>query len=311
MVIKMIAPYGFWESPITIETVDGKTKGLASPRVDVSVLGDSKKWGAIPKVLNRFRQRKSGRAFFTETTEDGRNTIMEVLPSGVKEVLPAPYSAQDTVYEYGGAPYSTVGPGRLIFSDRNGSVKLLTLDGDTRAVADVVGGKHLRYADFDGHPTGPWVVAVQEDHERDTPSEVRNYVVAINYERGTVKRIVEGADFYYLPRLSPDGSAVAWLEWDNPELPFADAKLYVAECEFGESDVVLGQKVLVAGGRKQGVAEPRWGENGTLFFAREAGGYRRPFMLATPRSLEPEKVRPIPMEVGEAEFGEIALVPSR
>jgi hypothetical protein len=233
---------------------------------------------------------------------------MEVVGDGVKDVLPSPHSAQNKVYEYGGSSYNVLGcqQSRIIFSDKDGSVNILTPGEGT--VERIVGEKHLRYADFDGHPSEDWCLAVQEDHEQDTPSQVKDYIVAIHYRRKEVLRIISGADFYYLPQFSPDGKKMCWLEWDNPSLPFSDAVLFIADLHVTADGMQLSNRTLIAGGRKQGVAEPRWGLDGTLFFGQEVGPYRRPFRL-WPGSTKGKEIMLTPGL--DAEFGEISLFPCR
>jgi hypothetical protein len=248
--------------------------------------------------------------FYTETTEDGRNTIMEVVSDGVIEVLPSPHSTQSSTYEYGGAPFNAIGHGQLIFSDKDKVVKIFTPGASDPDVQQVTGEAHLRYSDFSAHPKAQWVIAIEEDHEHDEPSKVKDYIVAINYERKTVKRIVAGADFYYIPQFSPDGTRLCWLQWDNPRLPFGDAILFVADCDVTADDVTLCEPTKVTGGVKQGVAEPRWGPDGALYFAKEVGGYRRPFRIA-PGEISGQEIILKEEALRTSEFGEISLYPSR
>ncbi|OHF01753.1 prolyl oligopeptidase [Colletotrichum orchidophilum] len=276
MVTKQIVRYGDWESPITLETVTSKSWSVSSPRV----------------------HRQSGRSFFIESKDDGRKVFVEVIEGGgLKDLLPAPYSAGNTVYEYGGSPYDVTADGSIIFSNRDDTVKIL--DPDTGKVSDLTGDSKLRYSNFSANPTNPWVLANQEDHTINTPHGIRNYVVAINADTGDVKRVVEGADFYYTPQFSADGKRLTWMEWDQPDLPFASAKVFIAEWT---SAATVENATLVAGNDREGAAEPRWGPDGSLFLGIEVDGFRRLFRLA-PGAEKPTQIKLAGLET--AEIGEI------
>lgn len=128
----------------------------------------------------------------------------------------------------------------------------------------------LRYSNFNAHPISTWVLAVEEDHTHDTPSQIKNYVVAINGDTGEVKRVASGADFYYTPLFSPDGAKLTWLEWNHPHLPFSAAKLIWADWH-PNADVIDAQVVPGV----EAAVEPRWGPDGSLFFSQEINGYRQ------------------------------------
>ncbi|CAF3447274.1 hypothetical protein FGSG_11824 [Fusarium graminearum PH-1] len=274
MVSKKIAPYGDWESPISVESTVSKTRSLSAPRANL----------------------ESGRAFYTESREDGSTTIVEILKDGRKEVLPVEYNAKNSVYEYGGSPYAVLPDDRIIFSNKDNTVHIV--DPDSMECFKLAGGPKLRYSNFEANSKSDWVVANQEDHEHDTPDGVRNYIVAINTRtKDTVKRILDTADFYYEPSFSPDGSKLAWLEWNHPELPFDAARLYTATWNDHGS---ISDIRLIAGKDREGVAEPRWGPDGSLFFGKEIGNYRRLFRIL-PGSDEQHEVKLKGLD--NAEFG--------
>ncbi|KAF2175190.1 alpha/beta-hydrolase [Zopfia rhizophila CBS 207.26] len=254
MTLKTIAPYGEWKSEITADTVISGSRPMSSIRV----CGHS------------------GRAFFKEARPDGTNGIVEITSDGLNDVLSISYSAQSRVYEYGGAPYAVMPNGRIIFSNaKDSSVNVLNVD--SGEVSRLVAKLFLRYSNFDAYPGDqPWVLAIEEDHERDTPDSVKNYIVAINTKSSEVKRVVSGADFYYDPHFSLDGSKISWLQWNHPDLPFSSAQLF---CANWSSDASPSNIVVVAGKNRDGVAEPRWGPDGTLFFGQEVDGFRQLFRL--------------------------------
>ncbi|CAG9954958.1 unnamed protein product [Clonostachys rosea f. rosea IK726] len=278
MARRKITRYGDWESPITQDLVIAKARKFTSPRIS----------------------RATGRVFFAESREDGTMTISEVLPDDVKDRLPAQFSVSNKVYEYGGSAFDALPSGRVIFSNSDNSVQIL--DPDTRTVTEVVNNPALRYSNFSANSKTPWVAAIEEDHIIDEPAQVQNRLVAINSDTGAVTKIVEGADFYYPPELNHDGSKIAWLEWNRPDVPWCSAKLYWGLLKDGSVSNVQ----LVTGGLLAGVAEPRWGPDDTLYFGMEKTNYRQLFKLR-PGDKEAEQITP--PELSNAEFAELVLMP--
>ena len=135
---------------------------------------------------------------------------------------------------------------------------------DTGKVAKVTGAATLRYSNFSANSASPCVLAVEEDDKHNTPAQVKNYVVGINTENCGVARAVPRADYYYTPQFSADGTKLAWLEWDHPNL-FSGAKLFSADWNSGG---YATNATIVAGENNEGVAEPRYEPDGSLSTAR-------------------------------------------
>jgi dipeptidyl aminopeptidase/acylaminoacyl peptidase len=280
-----IAPYGHWESPISLDAVAYGSVAVSAPR----------------------HSPKAGRSFFVESKKDGKKTFMEITKDGsAVEFLPDGYSVVNSVYEYGASLYDVLADGRLIFSNKDGSVCLL--DPDTKTVTTLIKTNSiLRYASFSAsNGNSPWALAIEEDHTDDTPAGVKTYIVAIHTGTGQAKRIVSGADFYYTPRFSPDGSRVSWLTWNHPDMMFDPCTLYWAM--WNDEDASLGQANFVAGGKDSSVAEPRWSADNTLFYCEETQPYRRMFRL-TPGGKEAQLISIPSLE--KAELGEISLAEGR
>ena len=86
-------------------------------------------------------------------------------------------------------------------------------------------GVVLRYADGMIDPRRNRLVCVREDH-RETDSEAVNTIVAIDLARGGEGDVlVSGSDFYGYPSVSPDGSTLAWLSWNHPNMPWDHTEL--------------------------------------------------------------------------------------
>ncbi len=91
-------------------------------------------------------------------------------------------------------------------------------------------------------------------------------------------------DFLAGPRLSPDGTRLAWLEWDHPNMPWEATELKVAT--FG-ADGTLGAPILAAGGPDEAIVQPEWGPDGTLHLVSDRSGWWNLYRLVDGPRLEP------------------------
>ena len=110
------------------------------------------------------------------------------------------------------------------------------------------------------------IICVREDHTVSDDEPV-NTVVAIDINgRDEVSILVSGNDFYASPRLSPDGTTLAWLTWNHPNMPWDGTELWVAQ--IGE-DGGLAEPEWVAGGIDECTMQPEWSPDGTLYFCSD------------------------------------------
>jgi hypothetical protein len=48
-------------------------------------------------------------------------------------------------------------------------------------------------------------------------------------QSGAITQLSSGRDFYQSPAMSGDGSRLAWVQWDHPNMPWDDTQLVVAD----------------------------------------------------------------------------------
>ncbi len=242
-----VTPYGAWKSPITSELIVSETIGLGKPLLD----GEDIYW-------------LEGRP-----AEGGRNVIVRRTPDGtLTDLLPQPFNARTRVHEYGGGSF-TVHERTVYFSNYS----------DQRLYRLLPGGRpepltpetELRYADGVIDAARGRMICVREDH-RVSPREALNTIVVLNLagdpDGGQV--LASGSDFYAAPRLSPDGTRLAWLTWEHPNMPWDETALWVAEVL---ADGTLGEPQLVAGDEDESIYQPAWSPDGVLHFVSDRTGW--------------------------------------
>jgi dipeptidyl aminopeptidase/acylaminoacyl peptidase len=238
------APYGAWRSPITADLIVSATVRLGQPRID----GEEIYW-------IESRPQEGGRYVVVRRTADG----------DVADVNAAPLNARTRVHEYGGGDYlvandavyfSNFGDQRLYVAQRGEEPVALTHLDD------------VRYADADLDALRYRLVCVRESHAGH--GEADNTVVAVDVGSGDERVLVQGADFYSSPRVSPDGSMLCWTAWDHPNMPWDGCDLFV-----GEFDAFGGVSNVrhVAGGADESICQPQWSPDGRLYFVSDRSGW--------------------------------------
>ena len=272
MTVPQTAPYGTWRSPITPEMVTEAGIRLGEIKTD----GTDVYW-------------LEGRP-----AEGGRNVIVQLAADDApSDVTPQDYNVWNRVHEYGGAAYE-VRDGVICFSNfadqrvyrqRSGEQPVPVTPESAIPAGD-------RFADGRFTPDGIFLACVRERHVEDR--EAINEIVAVQVESGEQTVLASGHDFYSFPRLSPDGTRLAYTAWDHPNMPWDEAELWVAS--FDGSDGSSSGAVRVTGGSGESVFQPEWSPNGTLHFVSDRTGWWNLYALADGDAE--------PLFPGEAESGE-------
>jgi dipeptidyl aminopeptidase/acylaminoacyl peptidase len=186
-------------------------------------------------------------------------------------MTPAPFNVRTRVHEYGGGA-ATVGGGLIYFSNFADQRLYRQIGGgapEAVTTAPEPNASSWRYADgrIDA-ARGRWI-GVREEHK--AGGAVVNSLVAVDPAAGTPGRVLaEGCDFYAAPRLSPDGTRLAWLSWNHPHMPWVSAELWVA---IVADDGRLAEPKRVAGGAREAICQPEWAPGGSLIFVSDRTGW--------------------------------------
>jgi dipeptidyl aminopeptidase/acylaminoacyl peptidase len=247
-----VAPYGSWASPITSDLVTADAVRLDQVMLD----GSDIYW-------TESQPEKKGRTLVYRKRKD--SPIEAVTPDDGNA-----WNVRTRVHEYGGGAF-TVSAGVVVFSHY--ADQRLYRQNPGAAPRPITAppahgpSAELRYADGVIDPRRNCAFLVQEDHTE--PGQVRNALVQVDLDGASPVRVIaSGHDFYAAPRLSPDGSRLAWLTWDHPNMPWVTTDLWLAEVA---ADGSLGEPRPVAGGPDEALFQPQWSPAGALTFVSDRG----------------------------------------
>lgn len=252
-----VVPYGSWRSAIDIDAVIAAGVYLASPWID----GDDVYW-------------LEGRP-----SEGGRRTLLRRGADGVvRELTPAPFNVRTRVHEYGGGDYTVAGGIVVASSFPDGRLVRLDRDGVAAPVPLTPDGP-WRYADLRLDLARRRIVCVREDHSASSLRPV-NELVDIPLDRGpddpldgpgaAGRVLVSGPDFVAAPRLSTDGTRMAWLAWNDPDMPWDRTALLTAEVA---PDGSLTGTRAVADAPGESIVQPEWAPDGSLAWISDRTGW--------------------------------------
>ena len=244
--VPQTAPYGSWASPVSAEA-------LANGQI---VLGD----------LRHANQK----LYWTESVpaSGGKVSVFSLGNDGVAAALtPQGANVRTRVHEYGGAPF--VAAGDSLYYSEFADQRLYRLKSGSTPLPITPEG--YRYADCTAMPSKTAVqalICVREDHT--DKSAVRNALVRLPLPQGGAGEVLfADSDFVSYPRVSPDGSRLAFLVWNHPRMPWDGTELKVAK--FGARG--LEAPMTVAGSTQESVLEPQWDGDGNLYFISDRSGF--------------------------------------
>ena len=241
--MKRALPCGSWPSLLSVAQTAGAQRRFLQPRL----------WdGAVYWLEGR-------------PEEGGRVVLMRERDAARQELTPRPFSVRSRAHEYGGGAYAPAADGVYFCNDADQCIYIYKRDAD--APVRVTAPGPYRFADLVPDPTRRRLIAVAEDS---SGAGYRDLLLAISLEDGRIAPLREGAGFFSSPALSPDGRLLAWLTWDDSQMPWDGSTLWLAELD---AMGALGDARRLAGGTEESVFQPRWSPQGILHFVSDRSGY--------------------------------------
>lgn len=240
---------GEWKSPLTASEI---AKAGVVPSWP-SIVGDDIWW------------------IETRPQESGRRVIVSEKRG---DIIPAPWSASTMVHEYGGRSYLAIPTATgftVYFVNKSDQRIYRATESQPPQPLTEESNKTLRYAEMIHFGEEIWCVREKiEGH-----STTRD-IVAIS-EKGGVRTLVSGHQFFAHIRISPNKKFISWISWEHPFMPWDGTRLYVAEIDGGN----LSNKRTIAGSDTNPVLAPEWLDDSTLIYIDEDSGWWNPWQVTS------------------------------
>jgi len=219
-----------------------------------------------------FRHR--GRLHWLESRaqEGGRMALMRARAAAAPECLtPAGFNLRSGAHEYGGRCFCRLGDDIIFNNLADGRLYRQPLGGGApKAVTAPPENDAAAFADLVALPQPGAVVAVLDDAGRDALVAVDVQSAAAGRGRAPAEILAEN-DFCACPAASPSWRKLAWVEWDDPHMPWDQSRLVTAELGARAGRLHLRRRRVVFERAEHSVCQVGFFDERRLFFISDGG----------------------------------------
>jgi dipeptidyl aminopeptidase/acylaminoacyl peptidase len=200
--------------------------------------------------------------------QKGRITVVSEGADGDhRNWVPSPHSVRSRINGYGGGAFAVDHEGGRVYFVDAASQDIYMAEAVWSDTVQRVGGS-------DGHAYGDLILDSARDRlicvrermhgvDGDGPVEA---LVAMSLTDGTETVLASGHDFYGYPVISADGAGLAFLTWDQPDMPWDATTLWRTDIL---DDGLLGELRRIAGGEGVSIVGPCFDDAGQLLYASD------------------------------------------
>ena len=204
--------------------------------------------------------------------EGSRQALMLLDGANKRCVSPRSFNLATQISEYGGKPFCLFGR-RVVFANRedqclyyqdlediyNSQPVLLTSPSEH--------GK-LMYAEPKQLDSQTAMVIVEQQVDA---AENRSYLASLDLSMAPCRpiEILQGADFYSNLVVDSKQQKVAWVEWDHPNMPWDENRLFVADYQLSNGVVVLAEPMQIELDATASYCQLCFSNNGKLLFSAD------------------------------------------
>ena len=199
------APYGTWSSPLNAAEVAAG----AAPIFDAAFRGDEIFYSTkIP----------------AEKARTGLVRTSLSHPGDSEQIIPSGFNIRSAVHEYGGASWALDQSSEVIYFVNAADQRVWQIipGRAPHALTPDTSGR-IRYGDLHMSPWG--LLCVREDCR----STRRERAIVLLTKHGTTNVLSTHSHFMAWPRLSPDGSTLAFIGWEHPNMPWDGTTLWLVD----------------------------------------------------------------------------------